>query len=101
MSEAGAANTGFSFFKPSILYLNHTFKAISPISGKIVRFFVDAMLTRDYIVSMKTKDKKTEMLSLRIEQDLFRRFDKLCMDTERSRGYHVAKALEAYLKGQK
>jgi len=50
---------------------------------------------------MKAKDKKTEMLSLRIEQDLFRRFDRLCMDTERSRGYHVTKALEAYLRGQK
>ena len=47
------------------------------------------------------KDKKTESLSVRVTENVYRETSKLAMDTERSMGYHVQKALEAYLKGHK
>lgn len=47
------------------------------------------------------KDKKTESLSVRITENVYRELSKLAMNTERSLGYHTQKALEAYLRGQK
>lgn len=47
------------------------------------------------------KDKKTESLSVRVTESVYRDLSKKAMDTERSMGWHVQKALEAYLRGQK
>lgn len=47
------------------------------------------------------KDKKTESLSVRITEAVYRDLSKKAMETERSLGYHTQKALEAYLRGQK
>jgi len=47
------------------------------------------------------KQNKTESLSVRVTENVYRETSKLAMDTERSMGYHVQKALEAYLRGQK
>jgi len=47
------------------------------------------------------KPKKTESLSVRVDETLFKKLDKLCYDTERSKGYHVSKALDSYLRKAK
>lgn len=47
------------------------------------------------------KDAKTESLSVRVTETVYRELSKLAMDTERSLAYHTQKALEAYIRGQK
>lgn len=42
----------------------------------------------------------TSTTSVRIPGDLLHRFDKLAATTERTRSYHVVKALEAYIAEQ-
>jgi predicted HicB family RNase H-like nuclease len=70
-----------------------------PKSGKKIRFFVDALAAVYYIAAMK--EAKTEKLNVRLTENVYRSLSKRAMDTERSMGWHVQKALEAYLRGQK
>lgn len=52
-----------------------------------------------YIATMK--ETKTEKLHVRLTENVYRSLSKRAMDTERSMNWHVQKALEAYLRGQK
>jgi len=52
-----------------------------------------------YIATMK--ETKTEKLNVRLTENVYRSLSKRAMDTERSMNWHVQKALEAYLRGQK
>jgi len=47
------------------------------------------------------KLKKTKSLSVRVDETLFKKLDRFCYDTERSKGYHVSKALDSYLRKAK
>ena len=56
-----------------------------------------------YAAYMKAKETRENMESVsgRIPVQLYRKLDKLAQDTERDKSWHIRKALEAYLRGQK